>query len=49
MRAAAEWLYARQPQLAGAVAADGGRPAPDVSASLPDASWEQLTRELFLT
>jgi glycine cleavage system H protein len=49
MRGAAEWLYARQPQLAGAVAADGGRPAADVFAGLADASWEQLTRELFLT
>jgi glycine cleavage system H protein len=49
MREAVERLYARQPQLAGAVAADGGRPAPDVFAGLPDASWEAVTREFFLS
>lgn len=49
MRDAVEKLYARQPQLAGAVAADGGRPADDVFAALPDASWKDLTREFFLT
>lgn len=49
MRDAVERLYARQPQLAGTVAADGGRPANDVFAALPDASWKNLTREFFLT
>ena len=49
IREAVERLYARQPQLAGAVAADGGRPAPDVFAGLPDASWEAVTREFFLS
>jgi len=49
MRDAVEKLYARQPQLAGAVAADGGRPADDVFGALPDASWKNLTREFFLT
>jgi glycine cleavage system H protein len=49
MREAVERLYARQPQLAGTVAADGGRPAPDVFAGLPDASWEAVTREFFLS
>jgi len=49
MREAVERLYARQPQLAGAVAADGGRPTPDVFAGLPDASWEAVTREFFLS
>lgn len=49
MRDAVQRLYARQPQLAGAVAADGGRPAPDVFAELPDASWAELTREFFLS
>jgi len=48
MRSAVERLYALQPQLAGAVAADGGRPAPDVFAGLPDADWVKLTREFFL-
>ena len=49
LREAVERLYARQPQLAGAVAADGGRPAPDVFAGLPDSSWEALAREFFLS
>lgn len=49
MRDAVERLYARQPQLAGAVAADGGRPADDIFAALSDASWRELTREFFLT
>ena len=49
MRDAVERLYARQPQLAGAVAADGGRPADDTFAALPDTSWKDLTREFFLT
>src|SRR5579864_6640033 len=34
MRDAVDRLYARQPSLAGAVAADGGRPAEDVAAFL---------------
>jgi glycine cleavage system H protein len=49
MREAVERLYARQPQLAGAVAADGGRPAPDLLAGLPDANWKEVTGEFFLT
>jgi glycine cleavage system H lipoate-binding protein len=49
MRDAVQRLYARQPALAGAVAADGGRPADNVFAALPDASWQELTREFFLT
>jgi glycine cleavage system H lipoate-binding protein len=49
MREAVERLYARQPQLAGAVAADGGRPADDLFAALPDASWKELTGEFFLS
>ncbi len=49
MREAVERLYARQPQLAGAVAADGGRPTDDIFAALPDASWKELTREFFLS
>jgi glycine cleavage system H protein len=46
---AVERLYARQPQLAGAVAADGGRPADDIFAALPDTSWKELTQEFFLS
>ena len=49
MRDAAERLYSRLPQLAGAVAADGGRPADDLYATLPDTSWKELTQEFFLT
>lgn len=49
MREAVERLYARQPQLAGAVAADGGRPAADVFAGLPDGDWVKLTGEFFLS
>ena len=49
MQNAIERLYALQPQLAGAVAADGGRPAGDLLAGLPDASWKQVTAEFFLT
>ena len=49
MRDAVERLYARQPALAGAVAADGGRPADDLLAALPGASWKDVTGEFFLT
>ena len=37
------------PLLAGAVAADGGRPAEDLLAALPDADWKAVTGEFFLT
>jgi glycine cleavage system H protein len=49
MREAVESLYARQPMLAGAVAADGGRPAEDLMAALPGADWKEVTGEFFLT
>jgi len=49
MREAVERLYARQPVLAGAVAADGGRPVDDLLSALPDAQWSATTREFFLT
>lgn len=49
MRESVERLYARQPALAGAVAADGGRPAEDLLAALPDAGWKEVTGEFFLT
>jgi len=49
MRDAVERLYTRQPALAGAVAADGGRPADDLLAALPDANWKETTGEFFLT
>jgi hypothetical protein len=49
LREAAERLYARQRPLAGAVAADGGRPVDDVMAELPDESWKKTAEEFFLT
>jgi glycine cleavage system H lipoate-binding protein len=49
MRDAVERLYALQPQLAGAVAADGGRPADDLLAGIPNASWKELTSDFFLS
>jgi glycine cleavage system H protein len=49
MREAVERLYARQPSLAGAVAADGGRPAEDLLAALPGTNWKDVTSEFFLT
>jgi glycine cleavage system H protein len=49
MRDAIERLYARQPQLAGAVAADGGRPAESLLGALPGVNWQEATREFFLT
>jgi len=49
MRDAVTRLYALQPALAGAVAADGGRPAEDLLAALPDANWKATTGQFFLT
>jgi glycine cleavage system H lipoate-binding protein len=49
MREAIERLYAKQPALAGAVAADGGRPAEDLLAGIPEANWKEVTAEFFLT
>ena len=49
MRHAADRLYAMQPAMAGASAADGGQPVEDALGSLPGVSWEKATREFFLT
>ena len=49
MREAVERLYAHQPMLAGAVAADGGRPADDLLAAMPDADWKAITGDFLLT
>lgn len=49
MRESVERLYSLQPALAGAVAADGGRPAEDLLADFPDQNWKQVTSEFFLT
>lgn len=49
MRESAGRLYAHQPLLAGAVAADGGSPVEDLLEGLPDANWAEVTAEFFLT
>jgi glycine cleavage system H protein len=49
MEEAAERLRARIPSLAGAVAQDGGLAAGNLTEQLPDANWEEITREFFLT
>jgi glycine cleavage system H lipoate-binding protein len=49
MREAVERLYAHQPAIAGAVAADGGRPSDDLLAALPEKNWKEVTGEFFLT
>jgi glycine cleavage system H protein len=49
MQESVERLYARQPMLAGAVAADGGRPSEDLLAEVPGANWKETTSEFFLT
>ena len=53
MQNAVERLYARQPELAGAVAADGGIPAEDLWTALshgaaPKGTWGEFTKEFFL-
>jgi glycine cleavage system H protein len=49
MRDAVERLYAMQPALAGSVAADGGRPADDIFAAMPEVDWKSATGDFFLT
>ena len=49
MRDAVSRLYALQPRLAGAVAADGGRPAEDLLANIPEVDWKEAAGEFFLT
>lgn len=48
MEAVASRLYSRQPELAGAAAADPGTPVDDLAAALPDTNWRELTSEFFL-
>lgn len=48
IRECAERLFAKQPQLAGPVMADGGRPIEDFAAALPGSNWRELTLEFFL-
>jgi glycine cleavage system H protein len=49
MSEAVDRLYALQPNLAGAVAADGGRPVEDLGGVLSDVAWHEMTAEFFLT
>jgi glycine cleavage system H lipoate-binding protein len=49
MRDAVDRLYGLQPRLAGAVAADGGRPTEDLLAGIPGVNWQEVTSEFFLT
>jgi glycine cleavage system H protein len=49
MKSSVEHLYGMQPSLAGAVAADGGRPADDLLAAFSDTDWKAVTGEFFLT
>jgi glycine cleavage system H protein len=49
MRDAVDRLYSLQPRLAGAVAADGGRPAQDLLSGIPGVNWQDVTGEFFLT
>jgi hypothetical protein len=49
MSNAAARLYAMQPELAGAVSPDGGRPAEDLLATVPGAKWGETVGEFFLT
>ncbi len=42
-------LWALQPQLAGAPAPDGGRPAAEPLANLSPGEWRRVTGEFFLT
>lgn len=49
MREAADRLFALQPQLAGATAADGGVPVADVAAALDAETWKKASEEFFLS
>lgn len=49
MRLSIERLYASQPMLAGAVAADGGVASEDLLAEVPGANWKETAGEFFLT
>lgn len=49
MRDSVERLYGMQPSLAGAVAADGGRPTTDLLAGCPETDWKAITSQFFLT
>jgi len=46
---AVERLYALQPAVAIATAADGGEPARDLLAGVPEVNWQAVTKQFFLT
>lgn len=48
METVAERIYSKQPELAGAVAADPGEPVDDLASALPGSDWRELTAEFFL-
>lgn len=48
MRDAVERLYAMQPTHAFATSADGGEPARDLLAGMPEIDWQRVTNEFFL-
>lgn len=49
MREAADRLFALQPQLAGATAADGGVAVTDPAAALDTETWKKAAQEFFLS
>jgi glycine cleavage system H protein len=49
MKEAAEGFYRMQPQVAGATAADGGRPSKDATANLTAEQWKKAAHEFFLS
>ncbi len=49
MREAADRLFALQPQLAGATAADGGEVITDPAAALDAKTWKKAAEEFFLS
>ena len=49
IRDCAERLYALQPATAFATAADGGEPARDLLADMPNVEWQNVARQFFLT
>lgn len=49
MKDAAESFYGLQPQLAGATAADGGRPSKEATANLTPEVWKKAAKTLLLS
>jgi glycine cleavage system H protein len=48
VRDCADRLFAKRPQLAGPVMADGGRQIEDFATGLPGTNWRELTQEFFI-